>query len=79
MKWVEGRDADSQAGSAAGQRIGEVAGIAISELDLNDTAPTLAMSGDRLKNDQSHRMPLSPLAVTLIREAMFLRDPNQGE
>jgi integrase len=55
-----------------GQRIGEVAGIAMSELDLNDTAPLWTVPGDRCKNGQANRVPLSALAVQLIREAREL-------
>jgi integrase len=54
------------------QRIGEVAGIAVAELDLNDTAPLWTIPGDRCKNGQANRVPLSPLAVRLIREARQL-------
>lgn len=54
------------------QRIGEVAGIAMAELDLNDTAPMWTVPGDRSKNGQANRVPLSPLAVQIIREALAL-------
>jgi integrase len=57
-----------------GQRIGEVAGIAISQLDLNDTAPVWIVPGERSKNGQPHRVPLSRLAVGLIEEARALSD-----
>lgn len=57
---------------ATAQRVGEVVGIKLSELDLNDTAPTWTLPSARAKNDQAHRVPLSPLAVRLIREAMTL-------
>ena len=53
-----------------GQRIGEVTGIALSELALNDTAPLWTVPGERSKNGQSNRVPLSPLAVWLIQEAL---------
>ena len=53
-----------------GQRIGEVTGIALSELALNDTAPLWTVPGERSKNAQSNRVPLSPLAVWLIQEAL---------
>jgi len=57
---------------ATGQRIGEVTGIAISELDLNDIAPVWTVPGERAKNGQANRVPLSPLALSLIAEARSL-------
>ena len=52
-----------------GQRIGEVARIAASELSLNDVAPLWTVPGDRTKNGQPNRVPLSLLALKLIAEA----------
>ena len=57
---------------ATAQRIGEVAGIAMSELDLNDPAPVWTVPSERCKNDQANRVPLSPLAVRIIAEARAL-------
>lgn len=57
---------------ATAQRIGEVSGIAVSELDLNDTAPMWVIPGERTKNGEPNRVPLSPIAVKLIKEAMQL-------
>ena len=57
---------------ATGQRIGEVSGMALSELDLNDTAPMWTIPSSRAKNREPHRVPLSPLASQLIREARDL-------
>ena len=54
------------------QRIGEVSGIALSELDLNDTAPMWVVPGERSKNGEANRVPLSPLAMQLIAEAKAL-------
>ena len=55
------------------QRIGEVTGIAMTELDLNDSAPVWTLPSERSKkNDESNRVPLSPLAVQLIAEARAL-------
>lgn len=59
---------------ATAQRIGEVTGIAMTELDLNDTSPVWTIPGERTKNGRPNRVPLSPLAVALIREAAALRD-----
>ncbi len=55
-----------------GQRIGEVARIAVSELAFNDVAPLWTIPGDRTKNGQPNRVPLSPLALKLIAEASEL-------
>lgn len=62
---------------ATAQRVGEVVGIRIAELDLNDTAPVWSLPSSRAKNDQAHRVPLSPLAVRMIREAMALGGGNE--
>lgn len=51
------------------QRIGEVSCIARSELDLKAERPVWILPGERSKNGESHRIPLSPLAVALIQEA----------
>ncbi len=57
---------------ATGQRIGEVTGIKRSELALNDTAPMWVVPGERSKNGQSNRVPLSPIALNLLHEAFEL-------
>ena len=49
------------------QRIGEVTGIAMSELTLSHIAPIWIVPGERSKNGQPNRVPLSPPAVQLIR------------
>lgn len=59
------------------QRIGEVAGIAKSELDLNDIAPIWVIPGERTKNGEPNRVPLSPLAVKLIKAAASLSADNK--
>jgi integrase len=48
------------------------------ELDLNDMAPVWTIPGERSKNGQSSRVPLSPAAVRLIQEAQQLRPPRVG-
>jgi integrase len=53
---------------ATAQRVGEVAGMARAELDLE--AGTWRIPEARSKNKHAHEVPLSPLAVILIREAM---------
>ena len=52
-----------------GQRIGEVSGIAMAELDLSGATPTWTIPGARSKNNEAHRVPLSRLAVELVHEA----------
>jgi integrase len=49
-----------------------VACIAASELSLHDVAPLWTVPGDRTKNGQPNRVPLSPLALKLIAEASEL-------
>lgn len=50
------------------QRVGEVAGIAKSELDL--AASEWRLPGDRTKNGHPHVVPLSKAAAKILREAM---------
>jgi integrase len=59
-----------------GQRIGEVTNIARSELSLNHGTPLWTIPGDKTKNDQPNRVPLSPLALKLIGEASELSGQN---
>lgn len=54
------------------QRIGEVACMAVSELDLDNAAPLWTIPGERSKNGQPNRVPLSPLALRLITEAQLI-------
>lgn len=54
---------------ATGQRIGEVTGIDKSEYDLAGDAPLWTVPGRRSKNGEPNRVPLSPLAVELFKEA----------
>jgi integrase len=54
------------------QRIGEVSGIALTELDLSPAAPVWKIPGARTKNGETHRVPLSDLALRLIEEARVL-------
>jgi integrase len=54
------------------QRIGEVSGIALTELDLASSVPIWKIPGARTKNGESHRVPLSDLALRLIGEARTL-------
>ena len=50
------------------QRVGEVAGMRVDELDLKQK--TWALPGERTKNGHAHVVPLSPLAVEIINEAI---------
>ncbi|HYC98482.1 tyrosine-type recombinase/integrase [Brevundimonas sp.] len=52
------------------QRRSEVAGMALSELDLDGAA--WLIPGERMKADKPHRVPLPPHALSLIREAIAL-------
>lgn len=56
------------------QRVGEVAGMALSELDLK--AAVWTIPGVRTKNAYRHVVPLSGAAVELIREAIGDAGPN---
>lgn len=51
-----------------GQRVGEVAGMSKDELDL--PARLWSLPGARTKNGHAHTVPLSDLAVTIIKEAV---------
>jgi integrase len=52
---------------ATGQRVGEVSGIMKAELDLK--AALWKLPGGRTKNGHAHTVPLSDLALSIIREA----------
>jgi integrase len=52
---------------ATGQRIGEVAGISVEEIDLKRRL--WVIPGARTKNKHEHKVPLSGLALELIAEA----------
>jgi integrase len=56
------------------QRVGEVAGILQSELDLK--AREWRLPGSRTKNGHAHVVPLSDLAIQIIKEAMA--DAGEG-
>jgi integrase len=58
-----------------GQRLGEVAGMVPGELDLK--AREWRLPGARTKNGHPHIVPLSDLAIEIIKEAV--RDAGQGE
>jgi integrase len=51
-----------------GQRVGEVAGMRRAELDLK--AREWRLPGERTKNGSAHVVPLSDLALKIIKEAM---------
>ena len=56
---------------ATGQRVGEVAGIVAAEIDL--TAREWRLPGSRTKNGHPHVVPLSDLAIEIIKEATAAR------
>ncbi len=56
------------------QRVGEVAGIVPAELDLK--AREWRLPGSRTKNQHAHIVPLSDLAIQIIKEA--LADAGEG-
>jgi integrase len=56
------------------QRVGEVAGMSRPELDLK--AREWRLPGERTKNGHAHIVPLSDLAITIIKEA--LSDAGDG-
>jgi integrase len=58
-----------------GQRLGEISGMTRAEIDLK--AKLWSLPGERVKNKFPHTVPLSDLAVTLIREA--LADAGKSE
>ncbi len=55
-----------------GQRISEVAGIELKEIDFNRSAPVWTVPGKRTKNNKPNRVPLSPLAQSVIAQALEL-------
>jgi integrase len=59
------------------QRGNEVCGAARSEFDLANRIWTIP--GERTKNHRSHVVPLSDLAVSIVKEALALKsDPENG-
>jgi integrase len=57
-------------------RRAEVAGMRLAELDLARRVWTIP--GARTKNGRTHVLPLSPMAVTIIKEAAGLGDDGEG-
>jgi integrase len=57
------------------QRPGEVARISLTELDIQETIWTIP--AERAKNEQGHRVPLSPPALELIQQARFQAGDSQ--
>ena len=53
-----------------GLRRTEIAAARKPELDLNPASPVLTIPRGRAKNRNAHRVPLSPQAVALFREAV---------
>ena len=59
------------------QRIGEIVGISHDELDLNDISPVWTLPAARSKNGEANRIPLSRIAVELIREAQNINPDSE--
>lgn len=59
------------------QRRGEIAGMALAELNLEEG--TWLIPGERAKNGKPHLVPLPPRAVELIREALTLAKDGRKE
>lgn len=57
------------------QRRAEVAGMRKDELRLEEA--TWSIQGERSKNDEQHLVPLSPLALDLIRKALALQSEEE--
>ena len=53
-------------------RSGEVRGATWDELDMD--AAIWTVPGDRIKSGREHRVPLSPAALDVLREAVQYRD-----
>jgi integrase len=58
------------------QRKGEWVGAALSEFDLEEEKVWI-IPAERVKNGRAHRVPLSPLAVSLIKEARALAGDSE--
>lgn len=57
------------------QRVGEVSGMRVDELDLGRR--TWSLPGSRTKNGHPHNIPLSDMAIELIKEAMEAAGESQ--
>ena len=60
----------------AAQRKGELIGAALSEFDLEEEKVWI-IPPERAKNGKTHRVPLSPLAISLIEDARALADGSE--
>jgi len=60
---------------ATAQRKGEIVGAAQSEFDLGEKIWTIP--AERAKNGKAHRVPLSPMAVSLIENAQALAGDSE--
>lgn len=62
-----------------GQRISEVSGIESKEIDFNPQTPVWTVPGKRTKNNKPNRVPLSPLALSLITQAREIEGASSAE
>jgi len=60
-----------------GQRLGEVTGAAVRELELEGDQPSWRIPAERTKNGLLHILPLPPLAISLFKAALALRDDEE--
>jgi integrase len=63
-------------GLVTAQRVGEIAGMRAAELDLK--AREWRLPGERVKNGHAHVVPLSDMAIEIIRQAISENPPNGG-
>ena len=63
-----------------GMRAGEVAGLALAEIEyLDDTErAAVIIPGERTKNGKAHYVPLAPLAIKTVREALAISEKNSN-
>jgi len=60
-----------------GQRRSEVIEMEKGELDLDGAEPVWTVRGERTKNGLTHRVPLTPMAVSVISEAIAASGASQ--
>ena len=61
-----------------GQRIGAIVGMTRSELELSTSEPSWTVRGNRTKNGELSRVPLSNLAIGILREALTLSQHSEA-
>lgn len=63
-----------------GMRAGEVAGLALAEIEYLDDPERAAViiPSERTKNGKAHYVPLAPLAVKTVRDALVISEENRN-